>query len=78
MIIQMNCKETVLYILKMVRVPDGSMRILIEATKRIVLDEFKRENNLSKGLENILEGENPVDDNAVEALYKLAKSKFEK
>lgn len=66
------------HILKMVRVPDGSMRILIEATKRIVLDEFKIENNLSKGLVNILEEEIPVDDNEVEALYKLAKSKFEK
>ena len=66
------------HILKMVRVPDGSMRILIEATKRIVLDEFKIENNLSKGLVTVLEEELPVDDNEVEALYKLAKSKFEK
>lgn len=66
------------HILKMVRVPDGSMRILIEATKRVVLDEFKIENNSSKGVVTLLEEEIPVDDNEVEALYKLAKSKFEK
>ena len=65
-------------ILKMVRVPDGSMRILIESTKRVTLEEFKVENNSSKGVVSIIEEILPVDDNEIEALYKLAKSKFEK
>ena len=65
-------------ILKMVRIPDGSMRILIESTKRVTLEEFKVENNSSKGVVSIIEEILPVDDNEIEALYKLAKSKFEK
>ena len=65
-------------ILKMVRVPDGSMRILIESTKRITLEEFKVENNSSKGTVSVVEEIIPVDDNEIEALYKLAKNKFEK
>lgn len=65
-------------ILKMVRVPDGSMRILVESTKRVNLEEFKVENSSSKGIVSIVEEIIPVDDNEIEALYKLAKNKFER
>jgi ATP-dependent Lon protease len=65
-------------ILKMVRVPDGSMRILVESKKRVNLEEFRVENSSSKGIVSVVEEIMPVDDNEIEALYKLAKSKFER
>ncbi len=65
-------------ILKMVRFPDGTLRVLIESFERIELEEFRIENNMSKGLVRVLKEENNVNDKETEALYKLAKNKFEK
>ncbi len=64
-------------ILKMVKVPDGSMRILVESTSRVILEKFSIENGVSRGEVSIV-NEIVKDDSETEALYKLAKSKFEK
>lgn len=65
-------------ILKMVRFPDGSLRILVEAIERVELEEFKIENKVSKGIVSVKEEDNKREEQEVEALYKLAKNKFEK
>lgn len=64
-------------ILKMVKVPDGSMRILVESTSRVLLEKFAIENGVSRG-EVKIANEIIKNDSETEALYKLAKSKFEK
>lgn len=65
-------------ILKMIRFPDGTLRILVEASTRIKLDKFKIENNLSRADISFLQEENNEKDQEMEALYKIGKSKFEK
>jgi ATP-dependent Lon protease len=64
-------------ILKMVKIPDGSMRILVESTSRVLLEKFVIENGVSRGEVKIV-NEIVKNDSETEALYKLAKSKFEK
>lgn len=63
-------------ILKMVRFPDGTLRILVEASKRIKLERFDIENGISYGDVTILE-EVYEKDKELDALYKITKSKFE-
>lgn len=64
-------------ILKMVKVPDGSMRILVESSARAELQNFYIEDGVSKGEVNVVK-ESYSESTEIDALYKLAKSKFEK
>ncbi|BDU49740.1 endopeptidase La [Haliovirga abyssi] len=68
-------------ILKMVRFPDGTLRILVEAIKRIELKDFKidEKTKMSKGEVVVLNeiGNQKDKDKEEEALYKIVKNKFE-
>ena len=61
----------------MVKVPDGSMRILVESSARAELQNFYIEDGVSKGEVNVVK-ESYSESTEIDALYKLAKSKFEK
>jgi len=65
-------------ILKMIRFPDGTLRILVEASARVKLENFRIENNESKADVILLQEYGGEKDKEMEALYKIGKSKFEK
>lgn len=66
-------------ILKMVRFPDGTLRILVEAIKRIELKEFEidEKTKMSKGEVIVLNEIGNKEDKEEAALYKIVKNKFE-
>ena len=64
-------------IIKMVRFPDGNVRILLEAVDRISLDEFRIENGASSGDVTRLDEIDHSYEKEQAALYKIVKKKFE-
>lgn len=65
-------------IIKMLRFPDGTLRILVEASKRVKLVDFNIENTTSRAEIEFLDEVNNINDREMEALYKIGKSRFEK
>lgn len=65
-------------ILKMLRFPDGTLRILVEASTRVKLVDFNIENTTSRAEIEFLDEVNNINDREMEALYKIGKSRFEK
>ncbi len=63
-------------ILKMIRFPDGTLRILVEAAQRVKLEKFRIENGISKADVTLMQEETEKGQE-MEALYKIGKSKFE-
>ena len=68
-------------IIKMVRLPDGTLRILVESTERVQIENLTIDSKISRGEVSIITEKKYEDDieakNEIEALYKLVKKKFE-